>query len=342
MTDEIKAFIINKYFQNEVNDCWIGCGNKICSTNFSYISINSNNYLENLRPVCLNCFKYIKLNKFELHHKPLDYLESDMIYDAREKPDVTCFDSKDNLQYGLRVVLQNIHGTNKIAQIFTHDVNNIYKEIYLWHVVNKKDFTADIQRQLVINRYDNGGIKYNAGNITQSIIYANLKIVGNINLHKIFYNFMPSSQYHFIAYKSKDNIINCKYNEYDVNQFLFRKKSVNVPSKWFKNAPYSISFKVKIKEKDEEKSLVINLNETGKIECKTKWKKVPTTIDIIETCEHVRTLLKKIGEENNITMFNLPKHVEFKCVFIHYCKRCELFEKYGSDCLHSQQIMFPI
>jgi hypothetical protein len=176
MTDEIKAFMINKYFQNEVNDCWIGCGNKICSTNFSYISINSNNYLENLRPVCLNCFEYIGLNidltKFKLHHKLstplqyklLDYMENDLIYSVCEKPNVTCFNSTDCLRYGLHVVLQNVHNANKIVRIFTHDANGVHREIHLWHIVNNKDFTADIQRRIIIGGWDNGDIKYNARN----------------------------------------------------------------------------------------------------------------------------------------------------------------------------------
>ena len=46
-----------------------------------------------------------------------------------------------------------------------------------------------------------------------------------------------------------DNII-FKYNEKDISEFSSNKENIDVLSKWFENAPYGISFKVKITEKD--------------------------------------------------------------------------------------------
>jgi hypothetical protein len=198
--------------------------------------------------------------------------------------------------------------------------NDIMLEKYVMNVVE------DVKRGVEYRKL------FKENYITQSVIHVNLRLKDNskINLYRIFNEFMVSTQYPFIQYQTQDGQINFKYSEDDINKFSAKKNNIDVLSKWFENAPYGISFKVKIKEKDEEKFMVINLNETGKIEYKTRWKEddMATMVDIIETYEHIRTLLRKINDEKNKTIFELPKDEEFKYAFINSIQRFALPNNY--------------
>ena len=71
-------------------------------------------------------------------------------------------------------------------------------------------------------------------------------------------------------------------------------------AKWFENASYGISFKIKVKDNTKaigDKYISINLYETGRIEYKITWKEEDRTTvnDINETYNFVRDLLKKVN-----------------------------------------------
>ena len=170
--------------------------------------------------------------------------------------------------------------------------------------------------------------------ITQSVIHVNLRVLGTlgvkIDLYRIFNEFVPTSEYPFIQYQTPDGQIVFKYNEEEISNYLKIKENATVLSKWFENAPYGISFKVKIKERDIDKFMAINLNENGRIEYKTQWKEddMATIEDIKKTYEYVKTLIRRLNNDKNKVKFDLPDNIEFKYAFINTIQKFELPEKY--------------
>ena len=128
-----------------------------------------------------------------------------------------------------------------------------------------------------------------------------MKIKNNtkIDLFRIFNNFLVTHKYPFIQYQTLDGQIIFKYNEMNIKEYSSKKENIEVLSKWFENAPYGISFKVRINKKDSDKFMAINLNDTGRIEYKTQWKEEDKAIvdDIKKTYDYVRDLLSKLNSE---------------------------------------------
>jgi hypothetical protein len=168
--------------------------------------------------------------------------------------------------------------------------------------------------------------------ITQSVIHVNLRLVEGtkIDLYRIFKEFEPNNQYPFIQYQTPDGQIVFSFSEGSINEYQKKKDNMEVLSKWFENAPYGISFKVKINEKDNDKFMAINLNESGRIEYKTQWKEddMATINDIKKTYAYVKNLIKKINEERNRVKIDIPDDSEFKYAFINTIQKFELPENF--------------
>jgi hypothetical protein len=165
---------------------------------------------------------------------------------------------------------------------------------------------------------------FSQNHIIQSIIHVSMNDPKNItgtttdnkfNLYRIFDNFMVNDKYPFIQYQTPDSQLTYKF-------FTHSEKIENqeVLSKWFENAPYGISFKIKIDDriKITDKYISINLHESGRIEYKITWKEEDeaTIEDINESYNYVRDLLKKINSENKKIKFILPPDDRFKYAFI--------------------------
>jgi hypothetical protein len=184
--------------------------------------------------------------------------------------------------------------------------------------------------------------------ITQSVIHVNLRIEeGNkLDLFRIFNEFIVTDKYPFIQYQTQDGQIIFKYKESDVADFSNKKDNIDVLSKWFENAPYGISFKVKIVEKNVEKFMGITLNENARIEYKTQWKEedMATIEDIRKTYDHVKDLIKKINSEKNKITLDMPENNEFKYAFINSIQKFVLPEKFTishNDLSEFSRYFFP-
>jgi hypothetical protein len=172
--------------------------------------------------------------------------------------------------------------------------------------------------------------------VIQSIIHVNIlddkNITGTIskskfNLYRIFDNFIVNKKYPFIQYQTPDSQLTYKFYT------LFEKENVKdnllLLSRWFENAPYGISFKIRIeneKIKTNDKYISINLHDTGRIEYKITWKEEDnaTMDDINMTYDYVRDLLKKINGENKKIKFILPSNDRFKYAFINTIQQFSL------------------
>lgn len=168
--------------------------------------------------------------------------------------------------------------------------------------------------------------------ITQSVIHLNLRFLeGNkLSLFRVFNEFTVNEKYPFVQYQTPDGNIAYKFNEKEIDKYSKEKDNKNVLMKWFENAPYGISFKVKIKDKTGDKFMAIGLNENGRIEYKTQWKEedMATIEDIKSTYTYVRELIDKINSEKNKIVADMPEDSEFKFAFINTIQKFVLPNNY--------------
>ena len=156
--------------------------------------------------------------------------------------------------------------------------------------------------------------------ILQSIIHVNLiddsNITGTINdklnLYRIFDSFIVDEIYPFVQYQTQDTKLIYKfYKNTD------RIEDKEVLSKWFENAPYGISFKIKRNDLNT-KYISINLHETSRIEYKITFKENNKAVlnDVLETYDIVRQLIKKINTGTKKINIIIPNNERFKFAFI--------------------------
>ena len=183
--------------------------------------------------------------------------------------------------------------------------------------------------------------------IIQSIIHVNISDPKNItgttsdtkfNLYRIFDNFLVNQDYPFIQYQTPDTNITYKF-------FTKTEKIENqdIMSKWFENAPYGISVKIK---QGDEKIISINIHESGRIEYKITFKEddEATIENIYKTYDIVRNLLKKINSENKKIKFVLPPDDRFKFAFINTIQKFTIPEKFKinhNDLSEFARFFFP-
>ena len=183
---------------------------------------------------------------------------------------------------------------------------------------------------------DNFKKLFDVNHIIQSIIHVNMynekNITGTVsynkfNLYRIFDNFIVNNKFPFIQYQTPDGQLTYKI-------FTQTEKTEDIAdmNKWFENAPYGISFKIKLDSKNiktTDKYLSFNLHETGRIEYKITWKEVEeaTITDVRQTYIYVRELLTKINSENTKVKFILPEDNRFKYAFINTIQKFTLPEK---------------
>ena len=165
-------------------------------------------------------------------------------------------------------------------------------------------------------------------NINQSIIHVDINNKKNItgtvssekfNLYRIFDNFIVSEKYPFIEYQANDGQITYKFYEKSINDMDNKESLI----KWFENAPYGLSFKVKI---DEKKFISIGIMENGRIEYKITWKEEDkaTTEEIYKSYEYIKELIKKINNENKKVKIMIPEDNKFKFAFINTIQKFRL------------------
>ena len=184
--------------------------------------------------------------------------------------------------------------------------------------------------------------------VTQSAIHVNLKLVNNtkINLARIFDKFATSNKYPFIQYQTPDGQIIFKYSDKDIFEFAANKENKYVLSKWFGNAPYGISFKVRILDRGMIKFMAINLTNTGRVEFKDQWKESDkaTISDIKKTYNYLKNLLRKLNKEDNKVKIEIPEDHDFKYAFINTIQRFVLpnnFIRNDNDLSEFSRYFFP-
>ena len=215
--------------------------------------------------------------------------------------------------------------------------NDIKLESEIENIVEKAKIDLDKQTKTdKKNDKNNFNKLFDENHIIQSIIHVNMynekNITGTVsynkfNLYRIFDNFVVNNKYPFIQYQTPDGQLT-----YKIFTQTEKTEDITDMNKWFENAPYGISFKIKLDSnnlKTSDKYLSFNLHETGRIEYKITWKEVEeaTITDVRETYTYVRNLLTKINSENTKVKFILPEDDRFKYAFINTIQKFTLPEK---------------
>ena len=176
-----------------------------------------------------------------------------------------------------------------------------------------------------------------------SLTIKNVKSKTDINLFRVFDNFIINDDYPFVQYQTSDGNLNFKFNNKNLMENQGKK---NLLSKWFENAPYGINFKVKIKEKNIIKFIAINLSSNGKIEYKTQWKEedMAKIEDVVNTYDYIKNLIRKINNENKKINIEIPNNDDFKFAFINTIQKFELPNKFiinHNDLSEFSRYFFP-
>ena len=167
--------------------------------------------------------------------------------------------------------------------------------------------------------------------IIQSVIHLNTKIQnGKIDLFRIFNEFQVNNKYPFLQYQSIEGKPVFKYDENSINRY---KQDINMHpllTKWFENAPYGISFKIRIEKEEKVKFTQVNLSSTGRIDYKTVWKEEEkSTIDEVKkTYIYIKDLLRVLNNDNNKVKFIIPDDSEFRFAFINSIQNYRIPDKF--------------
>jgi len=225
---------------------------------------------------------------------------------------------------------------SKISNVYENINNDLIIENEISHIVEEVKAT---------DKYEH---LFKENFVTQSVIHVNLRLgntgntgntgnIGNgipkLDMYRIFNEFQTNSKYPYIQYQTIERGGDYKYRESDIYDYVKDKENLEVLYKWFENAPYGISFKVKINDKrsgDKEKFMSIGLNESGRVEYKTQWQESDgaTIDDIKDTYVYVKNLIEKINRESPRNKIIIPDDDEFKYAFINTIQKFELPEKF--------------
>jgi hypothetical protein len=174
---------------------------------------------------------------------------------------------------------------------------------------------------------------FSENHIIQSNVQVNLINPKNItgtnmetkfDIYRIFDNFIVNEDYPFIQYQTYDSKLVYKFIDVDkdIKPYFM---------KWFENAPYGITFKIKTNVKEGTgKYLSVGLHDTGKLEYKVTWTEDDnaTMDDVKKTYVYIKELLNKINVENKKIKIIPPEDNKYKYAFINTIQQFTLPEKF--------------
>jgi hypothetical protein len=213
--------------------------------------------------------------------------------------------------------------------------NEIMKSVLIFESLNnnlimENEITNTIEEIKMQNSYHD---YFKQTYLTHSNIHANLKLVNNatLSLFRIFNEFIVNEQYPFIQYQTPDGNIVYKFNENQILKYSREKNNKHLLLKWFENAPYGLSFKIRLPDEfGIDKFMSIGLSDNGKIEYKVQRKEedMTTVDDIKNTYKTVKDLLLKINSETNKLKFEIPEDSDFKFAFVNTIQQFVLPNNY--------------
>lgn len=149
-----------------------------------------------------------------------------------------------------------------------------------------------------------------------------------INLFRIFDNFELNDKYPFVQFQQTDNNPKFKYSI----EHLSKIEDKSTIYKWFENSPYGLNFKIKIRNTNPVKYIMVGLSEYARIDYKINWKEADGFLldDVSETYNYIRELIIKINQENSKhgLKLKIPKDEDFDFAFINTIQKFTLDDNY--------------
>jgi len=219
---------------------------------------------------------------------------------------------------------------NNEPKVESSKINNTFDSL-MNDLVMETEIMYSVEEIKKINNYKK---IFGQNYITQTAIHVNLRLPENtkLDLYRIFNEFIPDGRYPFIQYHTPDGQFIFKFKESEINEYLKIKDNSEMLSKWFENAPYGLSFKirVKVRETSMDKFMSITIHENGRIEYKTRWKEDDnaTIEDVRKTYSYVNDLIKNINNVHSQLKLNVPNESEYKYAFINTILKYELPDKF--------------
>ncbi len=231
------------------------------------------------------------------------------------------------IKYELPKIIGDLNGKNSVNTKNTHDV--IFNDLFLENEITNQ-----------VEKYKKEKIPKIVGeeHVVQSFIHTFLSFTingehyeplqKNLNLYLLFDSYIVDENYTFIQLQPVSGQITSKYSE----NYLPEDK--NILTKWFQNAPYGISCKIKIDDSlINEKYMGIQISESGRLDYKISWKEEnkSTLEDIEKIFYYIDKLIKKIN--NDISKYGIkldyPKKEDYNFTFINTIQKIQIPEKYA-------------
>ena len=228
-------------------------------------------------------------------------------------------------------IVQLLNGNYEKESLYNQTLyTNIKNDMKLESTI----YTTVEEAKLDLKKYDK---LYKTNHIIQSIIHVdisnNKNITGTVskekyNLYRIFEGFIVNNKYPFIQLQTISGQIT--YKLYLENDKINNQKNM---TKWFENAPYGLTFKIKVNKEDtnsDDKYISINLHENGRMDYKITWKEddKATVEDIKKSYKYINELLQKINLENKKIKIILPDDNRFKYAFINTIRKFNIPNKF--------------
>jgi hypothetical protein len=203
---------------------------------------------------------------------------------------------------------------NKMKQTYLTINNDLIMENKIMNIVNN----------IKVNQLEIKKI-FKQSYITNSTIHLYLRLLEDtqVDLFRIFDEFVLDDTYPFIQYQTYNGKIVFKFLEDNITKFSRDHNNKNILAKWFENAPFGISFKVKT---DNNKFMAIKLSNNKLIEYKTQWKEEDkaTYENINKTYNYILHLINKLNTEKNQIKIDIPDSSEFNYAFINTMQKFNL------------------
>ena len=208
-------------------------------------------------------------------------------------------------------------------------VTNRFNVIRNDMLLERKIYNIIEENRLLLNSDNKYLENYKETNIIQSILHINITNSKNrtgtfnddLNLFRIFDNFIVSKDYPFLCYQ-----INSAEKVYKFYNKIDKIENKDNLLKWFQNEKQGISFIIAY----QNKYVTVTIYENGRIEYKITWKEdEKITIDTVkETYNIVKKLLAKINNENRKINIMIPSDDKFKYAFVNTIQKFYLPKNY--------------
>ena len=222
----------------------------------------------------------------------------------------------------------NTRGSEENRNIEIKHMNYIYKSLNNDFILENEIIKTITEVKLKSDKYS---WMFKDNYITHSVIhsylnYENVYGNDNIDLFRIFDNFILSEKYPFLQFQLPDGKMIYKFYDKNVEE-----DKNAILSKWFESSPYGISFKIKVKQKGDSsnKYIAINLNDIGRLQYKIQWKEEDeaTINDIKSTYAYIQNLIEKINDENTKLKIAIPNNNDFQFAFINSIQKFTIGDK---------------